>query len=203
MRAFNRRTVSAALVSALAAPRAAAEPPRVVTLLGDSILAGYGLPAELGPAPELQAELLRLGVDIAVRNAGLPGDTSAGGVGRLKMAIRRDTAVCVVEFGGNDRRAGYPPWMTRDSLNEIMTRLKAERVSPILLGLKLAETTPDALAFNAVFATVAAKHGAPLIDDYLADVTRQEDGVHPDAAGARSLAARLAPYVVDALKSRG
>jgi acyl-CoA thioesterase-1 len=204
MQQFTRRTVSAGLGVGLGfSGRAAAQTARpVVTLLGDSIVAGYGLPPAYGIPAALGEELAALGLDADVRNAGVAGDTSPSGRNRVKSYVVKATAVCVVEFGGNDRRAGYPPWLTRENIDGIVKDLKARRVSVVLMGMKVPDTAADALAFNAIFPDVAKANGVPLLANYMEGVTRQLDGAHPDAAGARLIAARLAPLVAGALKAR-
>jgi len=205
MQRFSRRTVATMLAAGAALPgRAQADPARpVVTLLGDSIVAGYGLAPQYGIPAALGDELKALGVDADIRNAGVAGDSSGSGRIRVKSYVVKATAVCVVEFGGNDRRIGYPPWMTRECLDGIVKELKARKISAILMGLKLPDSAENAAAFNAVFAEVATANNIPLLADYMADVTRQPDGAHPDAAGARLIASRLAPLVADALRARG
>lgn len=209
---LHRRAFTGALVASTVFPqRAAAEPqPAIVTLFGDSIVAGYGLPPEQGLAAALQAELQRLGVITQVRNAGFPGDTSAGGRGRMHSAVRRDTTVCIVEFGGNDRARGYPPSVTRENLDAIVADLKARGISVVLLGLAMPERpgNPDAGTFNAVFADVAKANGARLCADFMSGVTkeaglRQADGIHPNAEGARLIARNIAPVVAQALNAHG
>jgi len=200
MPGFPRRTLLLALGAVATVPAAAGEEPApVVTLFGDSIAAGYGLAPADGLASRLQAALGELGIKAQVRNAGLPGDTSAGGLGRLEGAVRKDTAVCVVEFGGNDRRLGFPPSLTRDSLEAIVGRLKARGVAVVLVGLGAGER-------GEVYRQVAQAHGVLLYPDLFAGVgreLRQADGVHPNPAGADVIARGLAPLVAEALRARG
>jgi acyl-CoA thioesterase-1 len=173
---------------------AAAAPP-VVTLFGDSIAAGYGLSPEDGLAAQLQAALAALGVQAQVRNAGVPGDTSAGGLGRLGGAVRRDTTLCIVEFGGNDRRL-FPAAQTHDNLDAIVSQLKARGVSVILVQVGDAER-------REAQRQVAEAHGVTLFPDLFEGVgpeLRQGDGVHPNAAGEKLIARRLAPVVAKALR---
>jgi acyl-CoA thioesterase-1 len=204
----SRRIVSAGIAAVAVSGRAVAQQaPAVVTLFGDSIVAGYGLPPELGLAACLTQELQSLGVTATVLNSGVPGETSAGGRGRVKSAIRKDTVVCIVEFGGNDRRLGYPASMTRDCLDAIVKSLKARKMSVLLLGLKIPEQPGDerAVEFNAVFAEVAKANDIPLCPDFMGGVTRelrQADGAHPNAEGAALIAQKVAPFVVEALKAR-
>ena len=199
MTSLARRTVLLAFCAAMAAGAAAsAEPAPVVTLFGDSIAAGYGLAPADGPASRLQAAPGELGIEVQVRNAGVPGDTSAGGLGRLEGAVRKDTAVCVVEFGGNDARLGFPPSLTRDSLDAIVKRLKARGAAVVLVG-------PGAGERGELYRQVAEANGVLLDPDLFAGVgrdLRQADGVHPNAAGADVIARRLAPLVAQALRTR-
>jgi acyl-CoA thioesterase-1 len=194
-----RRALLLALLTAVAAvPVAAqAQTPPVVTLFGDSIAAGYGLSPADGLANQLQIALAGLGVQAVVCNAGIPGDTSAGGLGRLDASVRKDTALCIVEFGGNDRRLGYPEALTRDSLDAIVKQLRARGVAVVLVGI-------GAGPRGELYRQVAEANHAALYPDLFAGVgpgLRQADGVHPNPAGARAIAAGLAPVVAEALRT--
>ncbi len=199
----RRRTLVLALVAAaLAGPaaraQAPAEGPTIVTLFGDSIAAGYGLSPADGLASQLQAALAGLGVAAVVRNAGVPGDSSAGGLARLSGSVRKDTILCIVEFGGNDRRLGFPESLTRDSLDAIVKQLKARGVTVVMAGLSAGPR-------GEVHRQVAEANQIALYPDLFAGVgpeLRQPDGVHPNPAGARVIAAGLAPVVAEALRGR-
>ena len=199
MPGFPRRTLLIAFCATMAAQAAeGAEPAPVITLFGDSIAAGYGLAPADGLASRLQAALGSLGISAQVRNAGVPGDTSAGGLGRLDGAVRKDTAVCVVEFGGNDRRLGFPASLTRDSLDAIVRRLKARGVAVVLVGQGGGER-------GAAYRQVAEANAVRFYPDLFAGVgrgLRQADGVHPNPAGADVIAKGLAPLVAEALRAR-
>jgi acyl-CoA thioesterase-1 len=199
-----------ALASVLAAPGLAwAKHGQVVTILGDSITAGYGLQQKDSLPIQLQAALKKLGVDTIVRGAGVSGDTSADGLGRLDFSIRPDTAVVVVALGGNDLLQGIDPKTTQANLDAIVTRLKARRMGIVLTGL---HAPPElgrnyARDFNAVFPAVAKAHGVVLYPDLLAGVARnpalnQGDAIHPNAQGALIVATGLAPLVAKALRAR-
>lgn len=194
-----RRTLLLAVLAAVAAvPARAAEAAPVVTLFGDSIAAGYGLAPADGLASQLQAALAGLGVRAVVRNAGVPGDSSARGLARLGGSVRKDTAVCVVEFGGNDRRLGFPAALTRDSLDAIVKRLKARGVTVVLAGLGAGERSD-------IHRQVAEANQVALYPDIFAGLgpgMRQADGVHPNPAGAKIIARGLAPVVAEALRAR-
>jgi acyl-CoA thioesterase-1 len=183
-----------ALASTLGATAAGAATP-VVTLFGDSIMAGYGLAPADGMAAQLQAALAAQGVQAEVRNAGVPGDTSAGGLGRLSSAVRKDTTVCVVEFGGNDRRL-FPASQTHDYLDAIVKQLKAHGVSVILAEIGDPER-------REAQRQVGDANGVARFPDLFEGVgpdLRQADGIHPNALGEKLIAQRLAPVVAEALR---
>jgi acyl-CoA thioesterase-1 len=186
------------VAGALAATRA----PPVVTLLGDSIAAGYGLPAGAALPARLQAELVRLGLTARVRGAGVSGDTAADGLARIDFSVQSDTTICVVALGGNDLLQGLDPRVTRANLEKIVRRLKARHIAVVLAGLTAPRVIGAAYArdFDAVFPAVARDTGAALYPDLLAGVARnprlnQADGIHPNAAGVEIIATRLAPVV--------
>jgi acyl-CoA thioesterase-1 len=111
--------------------------------------------------------------------------------------VRRDTAVCIVEFGGNDRRLGLPETLTRDSLDAIVSQLKDRGVTVVLAG---AGARPE------LYAEIAQANHVALYPQLFAGVAadqRQPDGVHPNPAGARVIARGLAPLVAEALRGRG
>lgn len=206
---FTRRAFAGLLLAAGVTPACAQQRRRVVTVLGDSITAGYGLPAREALPAVLERHLIRIAPDARVRGAGVSGDTSAGGLARVDFSVQRDTEVCVVALGGNDLLQGLDPAQTRANLDRIITRLKQRKIKVVLAGL----TAPNAIGrsyardFGAVFPTLAKKHGVPLYANLLEGVAgnprlNQRDGLHPNAAGVTIIAARLAPVVARALKAR-
>jgi acyl-CoA thioesterase-1 len=199
------------LIASLAAAGAldATRPPPVVTLLGDSITAGYGLPAAVALPARLQVALTRQGVSAIVRGAGVSGDTTADGLARVDFSVQADTALCVVALGGNDLLQGLDPRGTRANLERIVRRLKARRFAVVLAGLVAPRAIGAAYArdFDAVFPSVAHDTGALLYPDLLAGVARnpnlnQADGIHPNAAGVDIVAAGLARVVARSLRGR-
>jgi len=182
---------------AAAAPARAAEPP-VVALFGDSIAAGYGLSTSEGLAHQLELALAALGVAAQVRNAGVPGDPSTRGLARLDASVRKGTALCIVEFGGNDQRLGLPPALTHEALDTIVKRLKARGVGVVMVGIG------DG-ARGSLQRQVAEENGVALYPNLFAGVgagMRQIDGVHPNATGAKVIAKGLAPLVAEGLRVR-
>lgn len=199
---WPRRTLLLTVLAVTATLGARAEAqatPPIITLFGDSIAAGYGLAPADGLASQLQAALAELGITAVVRNAGVPGDSSAGGLARLRGSVRKDTTLCIVEFGGNDRRLGFPEALTHDSLDAIVRQLKDRGVTVVLTGLG---TGPR----GEVHRQVAEANHVALYPDLFAGVgpdMRQPDGVHPSPAGAKVIARGLAPLVAESLRARG
>jgi len=205
---LTRRGWLAGTVSA-ASSLAAARPPPVVTLLGDSITAGYGLPAASALPARLQAALAKAGTAVRVRGAGVSGDTTADGLARLDFSVQADTAVCVVALGGNDLLQGLDPRVTKANLERVVRRLKSRHIGVVLAGLSAPRAIGASYArdFDAVFPAVSRETGISLLPDLLAGVARnprlnQADGIHPNAAGVELIATRLAPLVARSLRRR-
>jgi acyl-CoA thioesterase-1 len=205
---ISRRTALAAALATLPAHALAARG-KVVTILGDSITAGLGLPGRDALPNQLHLALERLGVPNMVRGAGASGETTADGVGRMDFSIRPDTAVVVVALGGNDLLQGFDPKVTRANLDRILARLKARHMGIVLTGMKAPPELGRGYArdFNAVFADLARAHNVAFYPDLLAGVGRnrtlnQPDGIHPNAQGVAIIARGLAPVVAKVLASR-
>lgn len=182
---------------------------QMVTILGDSITAGLGLPARAALPAQLHAALLKLGVDSVVRGAGVSGDTTAGGAARVDFSVPPGTAVCVVALGGNDLLQGAEPRRVRANLERILARLKQRRIDVVLAGMKAPPEIGRSYArdFNAVFPALAAQQRVAFYPDLLAGVARnprlnQADGLHPNAQGVQVIARGLAPVVARALRTR-
>lgn len=203
---FTRRAFAGLLLAAAVAPAWAQARPRIVTVLGDSITAGYGLPAREALPAKLERELAKSVPGARVRGAGVSGDTTAGGLARVDFSVQNDTAVCVVALGGNDLLQGLDPRQTRANLDRIIGKLKARGITVVLAGI----TVPAALGRSyardvaALYADLARKHGVTLYPNLLAGVAgdrrlNQRDGIHPNAQGVSIIAARLAPVVARVL----
>ena len=158
-RKYGRRrflfNVGAAAAAARAAPSRAETQARLM-VLGDSLAAGFGLPSGQAFPARLEAALRARGHDIEVVNAGVSGDTSAGGLARLEWVLRQASPrFAIVEFGGNDGLRGLSPTAMQENLGRIVERLKAAGVRVLLAGM----LAPPNLGreyggeFNAVFAT--------------------------------------------------
>ena len=205
---FTRRTLLVG-IGALAATPAFAAKAKVVTLLGDSISAGFGLDSADSLPMRLQAELRKLGVAARVRNAGVSGDTTTGGLRRLNFSVRPDTDVCVVALGGNDMLEGQDPKVVRANLEQIVKRLQGRGVTVVIAGMQapVALAGDYALEFNTAFRWVERMPGVityPFLLDGVAGNRNlnQRDGIHPNAAGVKVIARGLAPVVAKALTVR-
>lgn len=204
----SRRAVLAGMAALPLARQAwAAGKAPVITLLGDSITAGYGLRAADALPAQLQVALGRIGVTAVVRGAGVSGDTTAGGLARLDFSVQDDTALCLVELGGNDLLQSLDPRTTQANLAAIVRRLKARRIKVLVCGL----TAPPRLdrrfaaEFNAVFPKVAHAEDVALYPNLLGGVEltaglNQGDGIHPNARGVKVIVQRLAPVVARVLR---
>jgi acyl-CoA thioesterase-1 len=205
---LSRRSLIALPLLAWAAPALAARG-KVITMLGDSITAGLGLPAAAALPAQLHQALERLGLPNLVRPAGVSGDTTAGGAARVDFSVQPDTSVVVVELGANDLLQGQDPKVTQANLDRILTRLAKRRMSVVLTGIRApAQIGRDyARDYNAIFPALAKAHRVALLPDLLGPVAQnraltQPDGLHPNAEGARLIAGRLAPVVAKVLRSR-
>jgi acyl-CoA thioesterase-1 len=198
-------------VEAVAAPAVSPTPePEVrVVVLGDSLAAGLGLPeAEAFPAL-VEARLREEGLDVEVVNAGVSGDTTAGGLSRLNWVLQRPTDVLVVELGGNDALRGQPLENTEANLRGIVRRGRAAGAEVVLLGMDVPSNYgPDyAAAFADLYPRVAAEEGALLVPGFVREVGSdpallQADGLHPTAEGQRRLAEALLPALAGVLGNR-
>jgi len=196
---FNAVVFSSSAIWSVAAAETA---PIRILALGDSLVAGFGLPAEQGFVPQLRAALAALGVRAEIQQGGVSGDTTAGGRARLAWALQAKPHVAIVELGGNDGLRGLDPADTKANLDDILRRLKAAKI-PVLLAGMLAPPNLGreyGAEFNAIFPALAKKHGAMLYPFFLDGVAadprfNQRDGIHPNAAGVKIIAARIAPYV--------
>jgi acyl-CoA thioesterase-1 len=178
---------------AAAAPKADARP-RIV-ILGDSLTAGLGLPIEQSYPTRLQERLNEAGLKYEVVNAGVSGDTSAGGLARLDWALQGDVRILVVALGGNDGLRGLPPEALARNLAQIIERAQARKIRVILAGM---EAPPNygrdyIVSFHKVYPALAQQYGVALVPFLLQNVggietLNQPDGIHPTAAGARIVA---------------
>ena len=178
-----------------------------LVVLGDSLSAGYQLPADAAFPAVLEKALKAKGHRVEVANAAVSGDTSSGGLARLDWAIDGQTKAVIVELGANDMLRGLDPEVTRAALDAVLARLKARNIRVLLAGM-LASPTLGAdygAKFNGLYADLAAKHGAILYPFFLDGVAADAklnlaDGMHPNRAGVERVVAGILPSVEALLK---
>lgn len=171
--------------------------PKIVAF-GDSLTAGLGVsPDEAYPA-QLQRRLDAAGYRYRVINAGVSGDTTAGGVRRVEWVLNSKPAIVIVELGANDGLRGIDPAQTQANLDTIVQRLQAAGVAVVLAGMKLPPNYGKDYTgrFESVFPAVAKKYRVPLMPFFLDGVATQQglnqaDGIHPTEAGYRVISEHL------------
>ena len=179
---------------------------RQIVAFGDSLSAGYGLgPGESFPE-QLQAALRDDGYEVTVTNAGVSGDTTSGGLARLDWSVPDSADLVIVELGANDALRGVDPQITRQNLDQILTRL-GERGQRIILAGMLAPPNMGedyAEAFNPIFPDLAQKHDVTFYPFFLDGVAaerglNQDDGMHPNAKGVAVIVEKMKPLIEEAL----
>lgn len=183
-------------------PTGAADGPLVV-FLGDSLTAGYGLSEEEAFPAILRERLAAQGRPVRVVNAGVSGDTSAGGLRRLPWLLEQRPDVLVVGLGANDGLRGLPVERTEENLRSIVKTAQKAGARVLLLGLRLPPNLGSdyVASFEAVYADVAEDTDAALVPFFLAGVggvanLNQEDGIHPTAEGQRRIASTILPRLL-------
>ena len=200
--------MSLALVLAGAQSPRAADGPLQVVVLGDSLSAGYLLPQDAAFPVVLEKALRAEGLDVDVSNAGVSGDTARGGLERLDWAVPEGTQAVILELGANDMLRGFDPAQTKETLDQIITRLKARGVRVFLAGMLAAPSLGREYGekFNALYPELAAKHQVPFYPFFLDGVTGNAslivgDGMHPNRMGVELMVRRILPAVTAFLKS--
>lgn len=191
---------------------ATAEPPIRLLALGDSLTAGYGLERAKAFPAQLESALRGLGLNVTVENAGVSGDTSAGGRARLtwllgsKRAAQPDAVI--VELGINDAFRGIDREVTYGNLNAILEQLSARGIPVLLAGMRLLPQwhTADGERFEAIFPSLAARHKVPLYPSFLEGVAgvaelNLPDGLHPNADGIKEIVRRITPAAAELVRT--
>lgn len=191
---------SSTVLAALMMP-ASAKPFSIVAF-GDSLTAGYMLPADHAFPAVLEKALRKDGFDVAVANAGVSGDTTSGGLDRLDWSVPDGTDGVILELGANDMLRGQDPALARQNLESMITALQKRRIAVFLAGMYATPTLGATYvnAFNAIYPDLAKAHGLPLYPFFLDGVLGQaklqlEDGLHPNAAGVDAMVHGILPRV--------
>jgi acyl-CoA thioesterase-1 len=186
----------------------AADRPVRIVAFGDSLMAGYELPAADTFPAQLNRALKAKGIAAVVENAAVSGDTSSGGAARLDWSIPDGTDAVLLELGANDMLRGIDPGITFQMLDGIITRLKERGIAVLLCGMQAAPNlgAEYANAFNAIYPALAKKHDLIFYPFFLEGVAAKQslllrDGMHPNAAGIGTIVAGIVPQV-EALVAR-
>ena len=197
---------ASSLALAIVMHTALAQEPDVIVALGDSLTAGYGLSTEEGFVSRLHVALKAAGRLVRVVNAGVSGDTSAGGRARLDWALAEHPDLVIVELGANDALRGLNPASTYDNLDNIITRIRALDIEVLLTGMLAPPNLGRRYSedFRSVYTRLATKHDVILYPFFLDGVAaerslNQPDGLHPNAAGVDIIVEGIRPYVLRAL----
>ena len=174
----------------------------VILDFGDSVTAGYGLAPEQAFPARLQAALGQQGIEVRVINAGVSGDTTAGGLARLDWALADKPDLVILALGANDALRGIAPATVRDNLDKMIRKIEANGAKVLLVGM-LAPPNWGAeyeSAFDRIFPDLAKVHDVQLYPFFLEGVAmkpelNQPDGLHPNERGVAVLVDRLAPVV--------
>jgi acyl-CoA thioesterase-1 len=184
----------------------AAERTVKVVAFGDSLSAGYQLPASAAFPAQLEKALKAKGVAVEIANAGVSGDTASGGLARLDWSVPEGTDAVILELGANDMLRGVDPKVTRKALAGIVSRLKARHIEVLLCGMRAAPNlgVDYARAFDAIYPELAEANGLLLYPFFLDGIVtdaklNQRDGLHPTAAGVAVIVERIMPKVEELL----
>lgn len=203
--------VLAALVFVFISTGAIAEPLRI-TAFGDSLVHGYGLDPGQGLVPQLELWLNENGAEVALTNAGVSGDTTAGGAARIDWTLSDNPQGLIVLLGGNDMLRGMQPDRARANLSAILSAARTQGVEVLLIGMQApGNFGPDYKAeFDAIYSDLAAEHDTLLFKDAFAGISAQvsgdpvaaqrylqSDGIHPNAEGVVLNVAALGPVALE------
>jgi len=190
------------LVSGAAAAQAPATKPIKLVVLGDSLSAGYGLPAAAAFPVRLQKALKDKGIEVDMVNAGVSGDTTSGGLARLDWSVAEGTQAVIVELGANDALRGIDPKIPRAALEQILARLKARNIAVLLCGMLAPPNfgTDYSAQFDVIYPDLAKEFAVPLYPFFLQGVAgdarlNQADGMHPTAQGVDIIVKAMLPSV--------
>ena len=203
MAAGRRGLAIMALLIMLAAANApAATKTPEILVFGDSLTAGFGLPPEASFPARLEAKMHADGIEVRVVNAGVSGDTTAGGLARLDWALADKPDLLIVELGANDALRGIDPATVRANLDAIIVKIQASGAKLLLAGMRAPPNWGEEYQdkFDRIYPELAHAHDAPLYPFFLEGVAmkpelNQPDGLHPNERGVAAVVDRIAPLV--------
>ncbi|MDA0238625.1 MAG: arylesterase [Proteobacteria bacterium] len=177
-------------------------------VFGDSLVAGYGLPAAHAFPVRLQMALRKEGFSVTVINGGVSGDTTTGGRSRLAWMLSEKPHAAILELGANDGLRAVDPAVTRANIDAMLAEFKARGVKVLMAGMLAPPNLGREYSaeYNSIFPDMARKHDVAFypffLDGVVADpALNQPDGIHPNAAGVDVIVQRILPSVIKLLKS--
>ncbi len=186
----------------------AAAGPATILVVGDSLTAGYGLAAAEAFPAQLERALVAQGHSVRVINAGISGDTSAGGAARLEWSLADNPDLVILALGANDALRGLSPEQTRANLATIITRLQERQINVLLAGMLAPRNMGEGYynSFDKIYPELAQEFSVPLYPFFLEGVAGKPelnlaDGIHPNEAGVQVMVAGILPLVVAELSS--
>ncbi len=191
--------------------------PIQVVAFGDSLTQGYGLQVKDGFVPQLRAWADAQGLEVALSNAGVSGDTTAGGLSRVAWTLTPDVEAMIVTLGGNDVLRGIDPAVSRANLHGILSEAKAADVTVLLIGMKApGNFGPDYKAeFDSMYPELAEEFNAVFLDSFFAGLGdaindpvalgpyMQGDAIHPNAEGVALIVQGVGPKLAELLERVG
>jgi len=206
MRGF-RILLSTVLLMIMAGAGPVLAAPVKILALGSSLTQGYGLPPGTEFTVQLQSALKKDGIDAVVTNAGVSGDTSAGGLSRLDWSLADHPDAVILELGSNDMLRGISPDVTEKNLRAILTRLKAAHVKVLLTGMHAQRNLGAEYVrqFDTIYPRLAKDYDVLFYPFFLDGVAlnpklNQADGMHPNPAGVKVVVSRMLPIVKKLVK---
>ncbi len=192
--------IVAFFVALIAAP-VGAQPIKIVAF-GDSLLAGFGLRANESFPAQLETALKKRGHDVQIANAGVSGDTTTGGLGRLDWSIQDGTEAVILVLGANDMLRGMEPELARKNLDAMIKRLKERKIEVLIGGMRAAPNlgADYAAKFDSIYAALAKEHDVLIYPFFLDGVAGERelnlnDGIHPTPKGVNLIVERILPVV--------
>ncbi len=182
-----------------------------IAVFGDSLTQGFGLSQDDGFVPQLQAWLEAQDQDVVLLNAGVSGDTTAGGAARIDWTLTPEVDAMIVTLGGNDMLRGLAPEEARKNLTVILDAARNANVEVLLSGMQAPGNFGQEykVDFDSIYPDLAATYDAILYPDFLAALTdeisrdeavkryMQADGIHPNKEGVAVITSSIGPYVLD------
>ena len=203
---YGLRAVALKAALGLGAISAAAEQTDILAL-GDSLTQGYGLLEENGFVPQLRGWLAERGHDVRIVNAGVSGDTTAGGLARVDWSLTPEIDAMIVALGGNDLLRGIDPAVARENLDGILQIARERDLAVLLIGMDAPGNygADYEAAFDSIYPDLAERYGTLYLDDFFAPLRSagtaqmqtfmQSDGIHPNAEGVARIVDTVGPRV--------